>query len=84
MAAQPARHLHVIDRETGETFDECPTCATKEIELKGLQRDMDQALRRTQARQGTGSPRGRAMAPSCSRVPGVAAGDRPHALHLQC
>jgi hypothetical protein len=46
MAAQPARHLHVIDAETGERFDECPTCATKEIELKGLQRDIRAWIKR--------------------------------------
>jgi hypothetical protein len=45
-APQPARHLHVIDRDTGETFDECPTCATKEIELKGLQRDIRAWIKR--------------------------------------
>jgi hypothetical protein len=44
--ANPARHLHVIDRDTGETFDECPTCASKEVELKGLQRDIRAWIKR--------------------------------------
>jgi hypothetical protein len=44
--ANPARHLHVIDRDTGETFDECPACATKEVELKGLERDVRTWIKR--------------------------------------
>jgi hypothetical protein len=45
-APQRARHLCVIDRVTGEHFDECPTCATKEVEIKGLERDVRTWIRR--------------------------------------
>jgi hypothetical protein len=37
----PARHLHVVDAETGEVFPNgCPACAIKDDEIAGLQRDV--------------------------------------------
>jgi hypothetical protein len=47
--AQPARNvtaLHLVDAETGEIHDECPACALKEVELKGLERDVRTWIKR--------------------------------------
>jgi hypothetical protein len=38
--SEPARHLHVVDPATGEVFDDCPSCAQKDDEIKGLERDV--------------------------------------------
>lgn len=38
--AEPARHLHVIDPETGEIHEQCPGCARLEDEIAGLVRDI--------------------------------------------
>jgi hypothetical protein len=37
---EPARHLHVVDVETGEKLDGCPMCAHLNDQLKGAERDI--------------------------------------------
>lgn len=46
MSAQPARHLHVVDADTGEKLDGCPTCAQKDDEIAGLERALKAEIRR--------------------------------------
>lgn len=40
MSAQPVRHLHIVDADTGEKLDGCPACSRKDDEIAGLQRDI--------------------------------------------
>lgn len=35
MAAEPERHLHLVDRDTGEIHGECPRCQELEVQLEG-------------------------------------------------
>lgn len=37
---EPARHLHIVDAETGEQLDGCPACAKFVDQVKGLERDL--------------------------------------------
>ena len=37
---EPARHLAVVDTETGEVKDSCPGCATLRDQLAGAERDV--------------------------------------------
>jgi hypothetical protein len=46
MSAQPARHLRVIDRDTGEALDEHPELADLRVVIKGLERDVRTWIRR--------------------------------------
>lgn len=38
---ETARHLHIVDAETGEQLDGCPSCAVLEDKLKGAERDLN-------------------------------------------
>lgn len=38
VSAAPARHLHVVDAESGEVLEACPNCARLEDEVSGLER----------------------------------------------
>lgn len=44
---QAARHLHVVDADTGELFQNgCPECARKDDELAGLHRQLNSLARK--------------------------------------
>ena len=40
MEANPARHLHVVDADTGEKLDGCPNCEVLQVQLDGRLRDI--------------------------------------------
>lgn len=44
--SEPARHLHVIDGDTGEKLDGCPMCAVKDDEIAGLERALKAEIKR--------------------------------------
>jgi hypothetical protein len=44
--SEPARHLRVVDTQTGETYDEHPELKAKDDEIRGLQRALAAESRR--------------------------------------
>jgi hypothetical protein len=46
MAAQSARHLRVIDRDTGEALEEHPEIEALQVVIKGLERDVRTWIKR--------------------------------------
>jgi hypothetical protein len=46
MSAQPARHLRVVDTDTGEALDEHPEIEALQVIIKGLERDVRTWIKR--------------------------------------
>lgn len=38
--AEPARHLHIVDAQTGDVLDSCPGCSKLEDQVKGAEKDI--------------------------------------------
>lgn len=44
--SEPARHLHVVDADTGEMLSGCPACSIKDDEIRGLERALRAEIKR--------------------------------------